>query len=71
MHLNDSQAGVGSHRDRHELIGKGLIGAEGLRRLLQHPFLSQLPLLLETPVDDQEQYADEVRAAKAIAGTVA
>jgi len=68
MHLNDSKAGVGSHRDRHELIGQGEIGAEGLRRLLTHPFLGNLPLLLETPVDEPGQYAGEIKAARAFAG---
>ena len=51
IHLNDSQHGLGSHRDRHEHIGAGHIGLEGFRHLLNDPRLDGLPGLLETPKD--------------------
>jgi deoxyribonuclease-4 len=49
IHLNDSRRGCGSKVDRHEHIGKGLIGQEGLRRLVNHPAFGSVPLVLETP----------------------
>lgn len=49
VHANDSQAGCGSAKDRHEAIGKGSIGAEPFRALLAHPALSGVPFVVETP----------------------
>lgn len=49
MHANDSKVEFGSGRDRHENIGKGFIGIEPFRLLLQHKQFSQLPFILETP----------------------
>lgn len=49
IHLNDSKAPCGSRRDRHEHIGKGLIGAEAFRRLLRDPNLRGIPMVTETP----------------------
>ena len=49
LHVNDSRDEAGSRRDRHEHIGKGVIGRQGLRNLLNHPDLANLPLVLETP----------------------
>jgi deoxyribonuclease-4 len=48
LHLNDSQAPLGSNRDRHENIGAGLLG-EGLGVFLGNPRLQSLPALLEVP----------------------
>ena len=49
LHLNDSKTGFGSNRDRHENLGDGEIGEEGLRRVLGHPDLQGLPVILEVP----------------------
>ncbi len=49
IHLNDSKKGHSSHVDRHEHIGKGGIGREGLRRFIKHPAFKNIPLILETP----------------------
>jgi deoxyribonuclease-4 len=51
IHTNDSRAPLGSHRDRHEHIGKGGIGREGFRALLNHPQLQDKAFILETPID--------------------
>jgi len=51
VHTNDSKAALGSRLDRHEHIGKGKIGAEGFRRILNHPLLAGKPFILETPID--------------------
>ena len=52
VHANDAKGGLGSGRDRHEHIGRGKIGREGFRALVNHPALAQLPFILETPKRD-------------------
>ena len=49
FHLNDSKKPLGSRLDRHENIGKGHIGTEPFRRLIQDNRFSKLPMILETP----------------------
>jgi deoxyribonuclease-4 len=49
LHLNDSKTPLGSGRDNHQNIGEGFIGTDGLSRLINHPKLSHLPLILEVP----------------------
>lgn len=49
FHLNDSKHGRGSRKDRHEHIGKGGIGSEGFRLLLNDPRFERHPMVLETP----------------------
>jgi deoxyribonuclease-4 len=49
FHLNDSKKPCGSRVDRHEHIGKGCLGIEPFRRLLNDPRFADLPMLLETP----------------------
>lgn len=54
FHLNDAMGGLGSHLDRHQHIGAGQIGLEGFAFLVNHPQLSQLPGILETPQNNPE-----------------
>ena len=49
FHLNDSKTGLGARIDRHEHIGKGQIGMEGFRLLLNDPRFKNHPMVLETP----------------------
>lgn len=49
IHLNDSKSPLGSRVDRHEHIGKGEIGLEAFRKILNHPKLKTLPFIMETP----------------------
>ena len=49
IHLNDSKGTLGARVDRHEHIGKGHLGLDAFRRLLQDPRLAHLPFILETP----------------------
>jgi len=51
IHVNDSKAPHGSRVDRHHHIGKGKIGLEGFRRILNHPLLAGRAFILETPID--------------------
>ena len=53
IHLNDSMNELGSHKDRHARIGEGKIGLEALVRVICHPALQGLPVILETPNDDE------------------
>jgi deoxyribonuclease-4 len=49
FHLNDSEGGLGSNKDRHLLLGKGKIGARAFGWLLRDERTLQVPLILETP----------------------
>ena len=49
VHANDARGERGSRLDRHEHIGRGRIGREGFRRIVNHPALRHLPFILETP----------------------
>ena len=64
LHLNDSKTPCGSHRDRHELIGKGTLGLEGIKSVVTHPFFQKLPMILETPINDYKEYAEEIQAVR-------
>lgn len=59
LHLNDSMNPLGAHKDRHAKIGEGCIGADALIRVINHPKLKGLPVILETP-NDIEGYAKEI-----------
>ncbi|MCR3923399.1 MAG: deoxyribonuclease IV, partial [Firmicutes bacterium] len=52
VHLNDSKFGPGTHKDRHARVGEGYLGKAGMLNFVSHPSIKDLPLLLETPVDD-------------------
>jgi deoxyribonuclease IV len=52
FHLNDSKKPCGSRVDRHEHIGKGCLGLESFRRILNDRRFAKLPMLLETPKVD-------------------
>lgn len=54
-HLNDSKFAVGENRDRHANIGDGEIGIEAFRRLVGDERFADLPMILETPLGDDEQ----------------
>ena len=53
FHLNDSKMPLGSHVDRHENIGHGVMGVEGFRPLLQDPRFRDAPMVLETPLAEE------------------
>ena len=58
FHLNDSKKSLGSRVDRHENIGKGELGLEPFRFLLNDPRFAGLPMLLETPGGDEAYRID-------------
>ncbi len=49
LHLNDSKNPFASHKDRHECLGKGSLGVETFRSIVNHPALRGKPMILETP----------------------
>ncbi|MGM9971448.1 MAG: deoxyribonuclease IV [Anaeroplasmataceae bacterium] len=60
IHLNDSKNILGSHKDRHELIGQGNIGLSTFKAIINNPRLQGLPMFLETPVGDELDYKNEI-----------
>jgi deoxyribonuclease-4 len=52
LHLNDAKGAAGSGLDRHEHIGRGSIGRAGFRKIINHPLLRRVPMVLETPQED-------------------
>ncbi len=66
VHLNDSKGGLGSRIDRHEHIGMGKIGETGFRNILNSK-LGQLPLILETPVDERRSDIENLRKVRELA----
>lgn len=60
LHINDSMNPCGARKDRHQKIGQGQIGLEALVRVVSHPALRTLPMVLETP-NELEGYAEEIR----------
>ena len=69
IHLNDSKKELGSRVDRHEHIGKGQIGLEGFRCLVNDRRLARIPMVLETPKD--EECTEDVINLKVLRGLLA
>ncbi len=67
VHTNDSRTPLGSRADRHEHIGRGAIGLEGFRRILNHPRLRDKAFILETPI---EKEGDDLRNLETVRGLV-
>ena len=64
LHVNDSKNPFGSHKDRHALLGEGSLGLDTFRRIVQHPVLRKLPMILETP-NDLPGYGKEIAMLRA------
>lgn len=64
LHLNDSRGKLGSHLDRHEHIGRGYIGEEGFRIIVNHKSLRNLPMILETPQDEYGGYEVDLEVVR-------
>jgi deoxyribonuclease-4 len=64
IHLNDSKGGLGSGRDRHEHIGMGYIGEKGFRVFLRHEAVRNLPLIMETPIDERRDEIGNLRKVR-------
>jgi deoxyribonuclease-4 len=58
IHLNDAKFGRGSRRDRHEVVGEGEIGLEGVAAILNRPEVRDLSLVVETPAAGESRRAE-------------
>lgn len=65
IHLNDSLNPRGARKDRHACIGEGHIGLEAFERIINHPWLKDLPFYLETP-NELPGYAREIALLRAL-----
>ena len=66
MHINDSKPPLGSRVDRHQSLGRGEIGWEGFRLIMNDPRMDDIPLILETI--DESIWAEEIRELYALVG---
>ena len=64
IHLNDTKKELGSRVDRHDSIGKGLLGMGFFERFMKDPRFDNMPLILETP--DETLWAEEIQRLLAI-----
>jgi len=65
VHLNDSKSELGSRKDRHHSIGKGYIGLDAFRHIMQDPRLDEMPIVLETI--EPKRWAAEIAVLSAFA----
>lgn len=71
VHLNDSKGALGSGLDRHEKIGRGRIGIEAFRFVMQSDRFRGIPMVLETPLgpgEDHTAYAGEIGLLRSLCG---
>ena len=67
LHINDSKNPFESHKDRHEVLGAGSLGVSAFAKIVNHPVLSKLPMILETP-NELDGYAREIAMLRQLAG---
>lgn len=65
IHLNDSKNPLGAAKDRHEKIGEGFLGLEGLKGVINDKRIKHLPFYLETP-NELDGYAREIALLKSV-----
>jgi deoxyribonuclease-4 len=63
VHLNDSMVPFGARKDRHQLLGKGEIGPDDLQRFLRADIFPGIGVVIETPVKQERDYAEEIAKA--------
>lgn len=64
MHLNDCLREFGSHVDRHWHIGEGKVGLDGFKILLNHPAFRDVPKIMETPKESEEDDPRNMKTVK-------
>ncbi len=65
IHLNDSLNERGTHKDRHAKIGQGKLGKEAIAKIINHPYLRELPFYLETP-NELSGYGEEIKLLRSL-----
>lgn len=80
LHINDSKAPHGSHRDLHANIGTGFLGLRAFHNVMNYDGFQNMPLVLETPIDertkdangkgveDKQVWADEIKLLEWLIG---
>lgn len=69
IHLNDSQGLAGSKKDRHQHLGEGTIGEEGVKKIINNSALREKPFILETPVTPSKGFEENIKTAKKLRKT--
>lgn len=64
VHLNDCLRDFGSHVDRHWHIGEGKIGEEGFKAFVNHPIFRDIPMIMETPKESEEDDPRNLRKVR-------
>ncbi len=67
FHLNDAKGELGCNLDRHYHLGLGGIGEEGISSVVKYANKKKIPIILETPIDDDRDDFENVRIAKGFA----
>lgn len=68
IHLNDSKGKLGSHLDRHANIGKGELGLEAFRLLMNDARFTATPKILETPYEVAQDYERDLGVLRGLVG---
>lgn len=66
IHLNDSKGDLRSNVDRHEHIGLGKMGLEAFRRIVNHRYLRDKPMILETPLDGRRSDRENLEVVRSL-----
>ncbi|MBT1175403.1 deoxyribonuclease IV [Bifidobacterium sp. LC6] len=66
IHVNDSQFGLGSHKDRHANIGEGQLGIPFFTRLVNDPVMAKLPMILETKEQTPDTHREEIALLRSL-----
>ena len=68
LHLNDSKNPFDSHKDRHELIAEGTLGAEPFKQVMRDPRFVGVIKVLETPKGDEDMTTNDLKMLKRLRG---
>jgi len=64
IHLNDMKGGIGSHLDRHEHLGLGMIGENGIKDVLNYAKIAHCAFIMETPTDERRGDKENMETAR-------
>ncbi len=67
IHLNDARGQIGCNLDRHYHLGLGGIGENGIASIVRFANMRKIPIILETPIDDDRDDFENIRKAKEFA----
>jgi deoxyribonuclease-4 len=70
LHMNDSKGELNEKRERHEHIGLGKIGNIGFKEILKNKFIQKIPIIMETPIDENRGDMDNLRVVKNLIKTI-